>query len=220
MRGVRAAAAALAGGLAFGNPCTPAPSTTKPPKPPHVSPASQPASAPASQPAALDELLVYRMTQRGEHDGLIADAAERWGLSPWLVRGLLHHESRLQARARNENTGALGVGQFVPSGAAAVGRLQRARGVARPFTYRDALDPRLAIPAAAEMLAYLYDVCGGVWCALAGYNSGSVRAVVTGFVRSVEKHMNRFRCAAGLPPEPPLERPRPARRTQRQRPES
>lgn len=224
MRVGRVAAVALAGGLSLGPGAAGAP-TVKRARPPQIRPASQPASQPASLPvvASLNELGVYRLTQRGEHDLAIAEAAERWRVSPWLLRGLLYHESRLEAGAARSDTGARGIAQFTPSGAAAVGRLQRARGVPRreAFSYAMVLDPRVAIPAAAELLAYLRDVCGGLWCALAGYNTGNVRAVVTGFVRAVERHSNRFRTLAGLPPDSPLVRARPARRVQpRHRPES
>lgn len=214
MKSGRVAAAALASGLALGAPCAPgAPSPTPKREVPHVRPAaaSQPASAPASLPASrpalhLDELLVYRATQRGPHDLAIADAAERWGVSPWLMRGLLYHESKLQPAAVNEATGAAGVAQFTAGGRAGVSNLRRARGASPRFTLAHALDPREAIPAAAELLAYARDVCGGLWQALALYNTGSCHHLVTGFVRAVEKHMNRFRTAAGLPPVPPLVR--------------
>jgi hypothetical protein len=99
------------------------------------------------------------------------------------------------------------VAQFVPSGAAAVGNLQRRRGVKSQFSYRKALDPVASIHAAAELLDYLNDVCRGVALGveviLAGYNTGSCRARVSGFVHGVIKQANRLRTMSGLPPMPP-----------------
>ena len=215
----RAAAAALAGGLAFSNPCSPVAPTTRPGRPPHSQsaaptvPATQPASAPASRPA-LDEALLYRLTRRGAYDHIIADAALRWGLSPWLLHGLLWHESKLVAGAENENTGAAGVAQLTAGGRAAVSNLRRWRGAPATFTLAHALDPREAIPAAGELLAHHLELCGSTWGALAAFNTGKCGRGVQGFVRSVEKHQNRFRLAAKLPPEPPIARPacRPVRR--------
>jgi len=190
-----AKAAALAGGLALA--ACPAvqvamPVQSVPVKPPPQASRPAPASQPASSPAELDELLAYRLTHRGPRDRAIADAAARWSLSPYLLRGLLWHESRLDPRAEHPSTGARGVAQFTRGGAAAVARLQRLRGVRLVFSYARAFDPELAIPAAAELLRYLLDTCGGVHAALTAYNTGNCRARVPAFVRAVLGYAQAF----------------------------
>ena len=65
---------------------------------------------------------------------------------------------------------------FVPSGAAAVGRLQRARGDATWFRHRDAFDARKSIEAAGELLAYLLETCGSLSEAIGAYNTGRCRS--------------------------------------------
>jgi len=203
----RTAAAAIAGGLALVPGQAAAPRALRHP-PAHVrATASKPASAPTAPPLAhLDGNLAFRITQRGRYDATIVDAAEKWGHDAFLLKGLLTKESELTAYAENENSGARGIAQFTPSGAAAVGRLQRARGLKGVFSYARTLDPIASIHAAAEFLDYLRDACtvlgDGVALMLAGYNTGSCRTRVPGFVLAVVKHANRYRLESGLPPLP------------------
>lgn len=206
MTATRTLASALAGGLALT--ACPAGSAEPPaprPKPPH----SQPASAPASRPVLLLvgpsddpftlEQRAYRIVHRGPHDLVIAESSKRWGHDPFVLDGLLTRESGKQTGVHHKRTKARGISQFVPSGAAAVGRLQRKRGLRDVFTYAKALDPREAIPAAAELLAYLMDVCGGLHEALVAYNRGSCGRP-NAFSRSVLRIANALRVAAALPP--------------------
>jgi len=215
-------AAAIAGGLALAPGQAAAPRTLPPP-PAHVRPASQPASAPATQPKFTGhelELHAYRLTMKGRYDDAIARASEQWGQSPFVLRALLEHESKLRPKVINPDTGAAGIGQMTAGGRYAAGNIRSWRtGVRQRFTLADALDPWKAIPAAAEMLTYAVDVCrglgDGVAVMLAWYNTGKCRAQVPGFVTSVVRIANRLRMEAGLPPMPAPEFwwRRPARRT-------
>jgi hypothetical protein len=201
------AAAAIAGGLALYPGHAAAPRV--PPHPPaHVRPAaSQPASAPTlASVRYLDDNFAFRITQRGKYDVTIADAAEKWRHDAFVLKGLLRKESEFNPYAEHEESGARGISQFTPSGAAAVGRLQRARGLSSVFSYAKTLDPVASIHAAAEFLAYLRDACSllgdGVAFMLAGYNTGRCEGRVPGFVLAVVKHANRYRLESGLPPLP------------------
>ena len=111
-----------------------------------------------------------------------------------VLTALLWRESRCKPDASNERTGARGIGQFVPSGAAAVGRIQRARGAARWFRYRDAFDASASIVAAAELLAYGLEVCGSLVAAVGQYNSG--RCVESRFARAVLRLADAIRALA------------------------
>ena len=153
------------------------------------------------------ELHAYRSTMRGPYDTAIARAAQEWGQSPFLMRALFEHESGLNPKVINPDTGAAGIGQMTAGGRYAAGNIRSWRtGVRESFTLKDALNPYKAIPAAAEMLAYAVDVCrglgDGVAAMLAWYNSGKCRAQVPGFVVSVVRIANRLRMESGLPPLP------------------
>ena len=175
-------------------------------KPPHAQPASQPASRPVLVRGELDEGLVFRATHRGRHDRAIADAALRWGQSPFVLKGLLQHESRETPGAVNPKSGACGMPQFTKGGLAAVTNLRRRRGLREVFTCARAMDPVAAIDAAAELLQHLDEYCtgaaSGVEAALAAYNTGKCRARVPGFVLAVWRKANRLRTMSGLPPMP------------------
>ncbi len=189
-----AALASVLSGSAALAPGTTAPRVA-PQRPAHSQPASQQATRlrpvpqdrfdhapPTSQPSL--EQRAYRATQRGPYALTIAAAADRWKHDPFVLDRLLWVESRHQSGRVNRRTGAAGIAQFTRSGAAAVGRLQRQRGVRRTFTYRQALDPELAIWAAAELLAHLVDHCqGSLARAIGAYNTG--RCMVNDFARRV-----------------------------------
>lgn len=137
---------------------------------------------------ARRELAAFRRTQRGPFDGLIADAAAQWGVDPFLLKGLLYCESRLdptRVGARIYRTvrgkrvavggGARGIAQFTRDGIAAVNEVrekrQRRGERVYAFTSADVMDPERAIPAAAELLsAYMrrFGRDGGI----TAYNSG------------------------------------------------
>ena len=89
----------------------------------------------------------------------VASASTRAGIPPILLAALLQSESGFSPRAVSP-VGALGIAQFMPATAAAVG-------LSDPF------DPAQAIPAAAKLLgAHVRDFGGSVPLALAAYNAG------------------------------------------------
>jgi soluble lytic murein transglycosylase-like protein len=134
--------------------------------------------------------LAFRLTQTGQFDPLIAAESERWGLDPFLLKGLLLNESGLnpksigrkrygwvRGRRRVISGGSVGIAQFSASGIRGVTGLRRQRAgfgdTVETFTYEKALEPEKAIPAAAEVLSYYishYGRDGGV----TAYNTGAV----------------------------------------------
>ena len=128
--------------------------------------------------------------------GLVWDAASEWNLSPWLLLGLLWVESRLDARAVNPRSKCAGMGQFCRSGIRGLNTIRQARGAPTDFDRLAALDPEQAVPASAEMLAWLtarYGVKGGVMA----YNGGQYRRA---FMYQVLQRTDFYRSRAGLPP--------------------
>lgn len=140
----------------------------------------------------------FALTQDGQHDSHVLAAAVAWQLDPFILKGLLVHESGMRPDAVNPRTGATGIAQMTCGGRAAVTRLRRARG-ASAFTRADALVPARAIPAAARLLAHHVRECGTTARALTAYNRGRCGAP-SGFVRQVYRQANRLRTSAGLPP--------------------
>ena len=85
-------------------------------------------------------------------------AAQRYGLDPALLKGLIRQESGFDARAQS-SAGALGLTQLMPSTAASLGV--------------DPLDPAQAIDGGARYLRQQLDRFGGDPAkALAAYNAG------------------------------------------------
>jgi soluble lytic murein transglycosylase-like protein len=85
-------------------------------------------------------------------------AAQRYGLDPALLKGLIRQESGFDARAQS-SAGALGLTQLMPSTAASLGV--------------DPLDPAQAIDGGARYLRQQLDRFGGdPAMALAAYNAG------------------------------------------------
>ena len=137
-------------------------------------------------------LAIFRQLEAHPLDATIAEAADDNGLDPFVLKGLLWNESRLDPTMRSR--GGVGIASFTPAGVRGVNEIRRRRAAesghgaadagepgdypedhpndtAAPFTMRAARDPELAIPAAAELLAYyvrLYGVAGGI----SGYNGG------------------------------------------------
>jgi hypothetical protein len=138
--------------------------------------------------ARTADQLAFRLTQDGRFDGIIAAESERWGLDPFLLKGLLLNESELnptsigrkrygmiRGRRRVISGGSVGIAQFSASGIRGVTTLRRQRAEwgqkVERFSHEKALDPNTAIPAAAEMLSHyirLYGRDGGV----TAYNTG------------------------------------------------
>jgi len=170
-----------------------------------VAPSSQPVRLEIIQ-GGLDSGLVFKLTQHGKYDRHYQEACEQWKCDPFVLKGLHETESGQSPTPVRGDTLAAGISQFVPSGAAAVGNLQRRRGVKRPFRYVDALDPVKSIHAAAELLNHLVDYCrvtnDNLAVLLSAYNTGKCGARRESFVLRVVKHTNRFRTMGGIPPMP------------------
>jgi len=93
-----------------------------------------------------------------EYDALIREAATRYNLDPDRFRRQLIAESGLDPNARNPS-GAAGIAQFMPATARGLGI--------------DPMDPKQAIPAAAQLMRSHLNTFGGDYTkALAAYNWG------------------------------------------------
>jgi soluble lytic murein transglycosylase-like protein len=93
------------------------------------------------------------------YDGLIADAAQRNGVDPSLLKGLIRQESNFDPGARS-GAGATGLTQLMPATAAGLG-------------VGDTTDPAQAIEGGAKYLRQQLDRFGGDEAkALAAYNAG------------------------------------------------
>jgi soluble lytic murein transglycosylase-like protein len=93
------------------------------------------------------------------YDGLIADAAQRNGVDPALLKGLIRQESNFDPAARS-SAGATGLTQLMPATAARLG-------------VGDTSDPAQAIEGGARYLRQQLDRFGGDQAkALAAYNAG------------------------------------------------
>ena len=140
------------------------------------------------RPSLQRSLEVFRKSQHGPFDEAIAEQAEHWGLDPFLFKGLLINESRLNpkltgkrlyegrgGRRRAVGGGARGIAQFTSNGVAAVNEARQRRYYrgerVEAFRRKDVWDTDKAIAAAAELLASYIDRFGrdgGV----TAYNSG------------------------------------------------
>ena len=159
------------------------------------------AGTPSSAPLTIYDS--FRMTQVEKYDDLIADACETRKVDPFLLKGLLQHESGRTPGPINPDTGAAGIAQFTAGGRSAVTNLHRMRGQPA-FTIKQALDPKQAIPAAAELMAFLVGpYCGSLERALAAYNTGKCRSYVPTFTYGVWRLANRYRTQSAMPPMPP-----------------
>jgi hypothetical protein len=170
-----------------------------------------PALGQASRPVSV--YAAYQITQEDEHDELIVDAAETWGLDPFLFKALLWEESGVCRKRINPDSGAAGCGQFTRTGIKGLNTIRCLRLHKRTtcdlgdeeFTREKALDPEEAIPAAAELLSWLIDRWG--WSAVAHYNGNKWKWA---FSKRVFRTADRYRTMAGLPPlrrlKPPLMR--------------
>lgn len=93
-----------------------------------------------------------------DYDALIKSSAQRYNIDPDVFRRLLIRESGLNASAINHNTGAAGIGQFMPATARGLGI--------------DPMNPAQAIPASAQYLRQNLNHFGDYDHALAAYNWG------------------------------------------------
>ncbi len=95
----------------------------------------------------------------GPYDGMVAAAAQRYGVDPAVLHGLIQQESGFNPNAGSP-AGAQGLAQLMPGTAASLG-------VTNPF------DPAQSIDGGARYLRRQLDAFGGdVTKALAAYNAG------------------------------------------------
>jgi soluble lytic murein transglycosylase-like protein len=98
-------------------------------------------------------------TASAPYDGLVASAAQRYGLDPALLHGLIQQESGFDPSAAS-GAGAQGLCQLMPGTAASLG-------------VSDPLDPAQSIDGGARYLKAQLDAFGGdPSLALAAYNAG------------------------------------------------
>ena len=117
----------------------------------------QPGSAYA--PAAYRAEANATSAQPAEYEALIASAAQRYGVDPALLHGLIQQESGFDANARS-SAGAAGLTQLMPATAASLG-------------VADPLNPAESIQGGARYLSQLLGQFGGnTTDALAAYNAG------------------------------------------------
>jgi soluble lytic murein transglycosylase-like protein len=136
------------------------------------------------------------------YDDLIVAAAQRHGLDPALLKGLIRAESDFDPNA-GSSAGAVGLTQLMPSTAAALG-------------VTDPRDPAQSIEGGAKYLKQQLDAFGGdVTKALAAYNAGPGAVARYGgvppypetqaYVQRVQQYAAEYRVApvatapAGLP---------------------
>jgi len=194
----------------------------------------------------------FDASQYGVFDRRIAEASAEFGVDPFLLKGLLENESHLQAsrvgvrvyvhvegRRKMVSGGARGIGQFTADGVNAVNSARLVRHVGgefvQPFSAADAMDPYLAIDAAAELLAsyirrfgrdggitaYNSGPYGGLLVKTMGFYAarrnlkqrGHIRLQGHRFLINVLRKTNRLRRGAGLAP---LSQPRRFRRARRE----
>ena len=98
-------------------------------------------------------------SQSGGYEGMIAQAAQRYGIDPAVLHGLIQQESGFDPNSQS-SAGAAGLTQLMPGTASSLG-------VANP------LDPSESIEGGARYLSQLMGQFGGNTTeALAAYNAG------------------------------------------------
>lgn len=156
------------------------------------------ASFPAALAAASQPLAAAASASdagAGPYDGLVLAAAQRHGIDPALLHGLIQQESGFDPNAGSP-AGAQGLCQLMPGTAASLG-------VTNP------LDPAQSIDGGARYLRQQLDAFGGdPALALAAYNAGpgAVRryggvppyAETQAYVQKVTAHADAYRSAHGV----------------------
>jgi len=121
-------------------------------------------------------------------DGEIQAAAQKYGLDPALLKGLIRQESNFDPNAKSP-AGAAGLTQLMPATAAGLG-------VTNP------LDPAQAIEGGAKYLAQQLEAFGGdVRKALAAYNAGPGAVQRYGGVPPYAETQNYVRAVMGFADE-------------------
>jgi soluble lytic murein transglycosylase-like protein len=157
--------------------------------------AGQPAASAAAYGAPAAPLAGGNATAAGgstHYDGLVAAAAQRYGIDPALLHGLIQQESGFDPNAAS-GAGAVGLCQLMPGTAASLG-------------VSDPRDPAQSIDAGAKYLRQQLDAFGGdPSLALAAYNAGpgAVRryggvppyAETQAYVQKVLGYANAYRSA-------------------------
>lgn len=112
----------------------------------------------------------FYVTQTGPHDTAVAQAAQKFGLSPFLLKGLLMTESRMDPAAGSK--GGRGIASFTPAGVAGVNWVRKKRGSQNVFTWAQTRDPEKSIFAAAELLSYRIKQFRSRDAGVSAYNGG------------------------------------------------
>jgi soluble lytic murein transglycosylase len=102
-----------------------------------------------------------------QHEDIIRQQAERWGMDPALIAAVIYAESRFSDET--SSAGARGLMQITPDTADTIERLSGGE----TFVYNDLSDPDLNIRYGTYYLNYLLDRYGGnEVAALAAYHAG------------------------------------------------
>ena len=117
-----------------------------------------PQAPPAPQLGPANNQIPMGPTQPNPFSGLIAEAANKYGLPVNLLTALIEQESGFNPKAKSP-VGAMGLAQLMPGTAAQLG-------VAEPY------DPRQNIMGGADYLSQQYKRFGTPELALAAYNAG------------------------------------------------
>ena len=98
-----------------------------------------------------------------DYSDLIESAGKQYNVDPSLIRALVKVESGNNPKAKNAETGAEGLGQFIPKTAQSLG-------------VKDVTDPTQSIPAVARLLSENLDRYGNVHDAVRAYHGGTDKA--------------------------------------------
>jgi soluble lytic murein transglycosylase-like protein len=91
-------------------------------------------------------------------EAIIAEASERWGVDPALIKAVIHTESGFNSQAVSP-AGAMGLMQLMPETADDLG-------------VTDAFDPQSNVYGGVKLIRILWDTYGSLDKVLIGYNAG------------------------------------------------
>lgn len=150
---------------------------------PSPTPTRQPSPTPTPTPS-IPAGVVSSTPQ--QYTGLITEAAKTHGVPERLLSALLQTESSFNPNAKSP-VGALGIAQFMPGTAKGLGI--------------NPLDPKQAIPAAAQYLRRSFDKFGSWELALAAYNAGGGAVSAYGGIPPFKETQNHVRKIMGMATE-------------------